>query len=458
MHRFFESIFVLQEPSYSSIYPLGQGLALAFGQLVFGQPWAGVAASLGLFCAACFWMLRGWVSPRSALGGGILAVMLFGPLNQWMNTYWGGAVSGIAGCLVFGAVARLWRTGRLREAGILGAGLGLQILTRPFEAVLLAVCLLPAVFGLPRGCRFRLCGAAMLAVLPALGLTALHNRAVTGDWAKLPYMLSREQYGVPAAFTFQPMPVPRRALTREQELDYRTQRAVHAGSPENPADFFARLATRFKFLRFFVFAPMYLALPFCLPLLSRWKGLWGTACLAVFALGTNCYPYFYPHYLAAVACLFVLGAVVGLERMAAWRLGGFATGADAARLIVLLCAAQFAFWYGIRVFGNDDIFIASGPYESWNYVNFGDSEGRAAVARKLAATPGPNLVFVRYSPRHLLREWLQNSADIDRSPTVWALDLGADENRRLLGYYPHRRAWLLEPDAVPPRLGPYGTE
>ena len=29
MHRFFETNFVLQEPSYSSIYPLGQGIVLA---------------------------------------------------------------------------------------------------------------------------------------------------------------------------------------------------------------------------------------------------------------------------------------------------------------------------------------------------------------------------------------------------------------------------------------------
>ena len=38
LHRFFEGVFILQDPSYSSIYPLGQGLALAFGELVFRQP------------------------------------------------------------------------------------------------------------------------------------------------------------------------------------------------------------------------------------------------------------------------------------------------------------------------------------------------------------------------------------------------------------------------------------
>src|SRR5271168_481534 len=39
MHRFFETFFVLQEPVYSSIYPVGQGLILAFGRAIFGHPW-----------------------------------------------------------------------------------------------------------------------------------------------------------------------------------------------------------------------------------------------------------------------------------------------------------------------------------------------------------------------------------------------------------------------------------
>src|SRR5690242_10111231 len=45
MHQFFETVFVVQEPSYSSIFPIGQGLALALGRMIFGYPWAGVVLS-----------------------------------------------------------------------------------------------------------------------------------------------------------------------------------------------------------------------------------------------------------------------------------------------------------------------------------------------------------------------------------------------------------------------------
>jgi len=46
MRQFFETVFVLQDPAYSSIFPLGQGLAMASGWLLFGQPWAGVLLSV----------------------------------------------------------------------------------------------------------------------------------------------------------------------------------------------------------------------------------------------------------------------------------------------------------------------------------------------------------------------------------------------------------------------------
>jgi hypothetical protein len=97
--QFFETFFVLQRPTYSSIYPIGNGLILTLG-------WPGVLLCTGLFCSLCYWMLLGWVTPGWALTGGFLAVFQFGPLNQWTNNYWGGGLSAVAGCLVFIAPAQ----------------------------------------------------------------------------------------------------------------------------------------------------------------------------------------------------------------------------------------------------------------------------------------------------------------------------------------------------------------
>jgi hypothetical protein len=58
--QFFETFFILQTPTYSSIYPIGQGVMLAIGRAIFGYPWAGVLLSTSAFAALCYWMLRGW--------------------------------------------------------------------------------------------------------------------------------------------------------------------------------------------------------------------------------------------------------------------------------------------------------------------------------------------------------------------------------------------------------------
>lgn len=454
MRRFFETVFVLQEPSYSSIYPLGQGIALALGELVFREPWAGVLISIGSFCALTYWMLRAWVSPVWALVGGLLTVVQFGPLNQWTNNYWGGAMSAIAGCLVFGALPRLWRNGRSRDAALLGAGCGLQILSRPFESAMLTVCLALPVVLLLRAQR-RNGGILLLALAPALLLVVLQNEAVTGSVTEMPYMASRYQYGVPAAFTFQPNPIPHKELNREQQLDYQAQIDVHGDSPETLGSFCKRLFDRVRFFRFFFLPPLFVALFFFLPSLRRRPYLWAAGSVAIFELGSNCYPYYYPHYIAAVTCLLVLFSVVGLERLSRLRIRGFEVGRDAALILASICIAHFTFWYGLHLLGNDSLFIATGPYESWDFVNFGDAEGRMAINRRLAAVPGQQLVIVKLGPAHLLREWIHNDADIDRSPVVWALDLGPEEDAKLIGYYPNRTVWTAEPDAKPPRLDPY---
>jgi hypothetical protein len=446
MRRFFETVFVEQEPSYSSIYPLGQGIVLAFGELFFREPWVGVLLSIGLLSALCFWMLHAWVEPVWALTGGLLAVMMYGPLNQWTNNYWGGAISAIAGCLVFGALARLWIRPCARDAGLLGLGCGLEILTRPFESALLALAIAVPVAMLLRRLPRRLPAVGLLALAPALLLTLLQNKAVTESFSTLPYMLSRYQYGIPAAFTFQPNPQPHRPLNREQQLDYQAQTDVHGSSPETPARYLVRLADRVRFFRFFFLPPLYVALMFFMPDLRQRRYLWAAGTVAVFCLGANFYPYYYPHYIAAVTCLLLLFAIVGLRRLSRMR------GGDAMRILLMLCAAHFVFWYGLHLAGNQDLFIATGNYESWDFINFGDSEGRIAINRRLAKSPGQQLVLVRLGPTHLLREWIHNDADVDNSRVVWALDLGPEEDARLLAYYPHRTPWIVEPDAKPPRL------
>jgi hypothetical protein len=465
LHQFFETFFVLQEPTYSSIYPLGQGLVLALGWMLFGLPWAGVLLSVAAFCALCYWMLLGWTTRPWALIGALIAVIEFGPLNAWMNGYWGGSVSAIAGCLVFGALPRLRERANRRDAAFLGVGLGVQLLTRPYESIPLvlsvAVFLALLLFHERTLWRdvLRVAPVVLLAVLPAVALTLLQNKQVTGRWTRLPYFVSQYQYGVPTTLTIQSNPLPHVPLTREQELDYKAQRSFHGEAPDTLNKFLLRLEYRVRFYRFFFLPPLYLALGIFLATIRKWTFLWVPGALVLFALALNLFPYLYPRYLAAATCLFVLASVIGLQKLARFHIHAWPAGHYAAIAILFVCAASFCLYYGAHLFENHDAAAEIEQYETWDAINHENPARRILVNEELARLPGKQLVFVRYWPNHIFQdEWVYNAADIDAARLVWARDLGAAEDEKLRQYYPNRTVWLLEPDAQPPKLSRYGAQ
>jgi hypothetical protein len=83
---------------------------------------------------------------------------------------------------------------------------------------------------------------------------------------------------------------------------------------------------------------------------------------------------------------------------------------------------------------------------------------RAELEQWLEQQPGPQLVFVTYSARHRVAfEWVFNRADLPNSHVIWARDLGAFENQRLLQQLPGRKVWSLSADKPMPQLIPYSN-
>ena len=453
--QFFQQIFVLQQPTYSSMFNLGQGLALAVGWTLIGNPWAGVLLSIGALCALSYWMLRAWIAPSWAFAGGLLAIMQFGPLSYWTNSYWGGAVSACAGCLVFGSLPRLSSDPRKRYALLLGLGLAVQLLTRPYEFVFLflSVLLFLPVLRDKLSVRKLLSIASLgMSVLICAGALLIgQNTLVTGRWNTAPYLLYRFNYGVPATFAFEQNPVPHTTLNQEQELDYKAETSIHGDTTDSPGDFVKRLLFRLRFYRFFFFAPLYLPSAVYLIGIRLYRNLWVALTISLFVLGSNFYPYFYPHYIAAITCLFLLMSVAGLKRLNEFR-------SHSGAFLLCLCLFQFLVSYSIHAFAPEQMLSDLGKYESWDFVNPRDPQGRQTIADKLKNIPGKLLVFVHYSPVHGFEEWVHNEANVDSSRVVWVHDLGPGDNQKIQQYYPDRTSLLLKPDEKPPALTAYPSQ
>ena len=330
----------------------------------------------------------------------------------------------------------------------------MHVLTRPFESLFLAAAV--ALFFVPLLWRraekrllLKVLPETLIVLAPFLGLALFQNKAVTGSWTTLPEALSQYQYGVPAALTFQPPATPHRDLTPQQEMDYRMQRGFRGEKPETLASYLLRLEYRVRYYRFFFTPPLYIALVAFLFRLRRPRFLWVAAVGMLFALGTNFFPAFQTHYVAGIACLFVLMAVEGLDTLGRWNAGG----QEAMRLVAALCAAHFLFWYGLHLAERWNVSAALRPYETWDAINHTNPERRQYVDRKLERIPGKLLVFVRYLPRHMFQdEWVYNAADIDTARVVFARDLGTEANEELRNYFPQRAVWLLEPDYPVPQV------
>ncbi|MEP6960614.1 MAG: hypothetical protein ABI995_00945 [Acidobacteriota bacterium] len=432
--QFFESMHILVRPVYTSPYPPAQGAALALGQVITGAPWAGVMFSIGLMCAALYWMLRGWVSPGWALLGATLVAARFGVSSYWMNSFYGGAVPAAAGALVLGAVPRIVRRSHGRDAAILAAGVAILANSRPYEGFAFSI---PIACFLAWRLRAKLFRRSFVVPLVAvLGVSALttgyYFYRVTGSPVQMPYEYFRSNYTQTPHFIFQGMRPGPVYLHRQlwnyyagwEPMAYRA--AVSYGDAHGPIDK-AKYYARF-------YAGPFLAIPL-LAALWHWRrkrirflaltGLWVAIALTVEVWHAA-------HYAAPVMGLFVLLVVEGLRHL---RL------APAGPWIVRAVSLASLF---LPVTGG---------------VREGNGQSREAIRTQLKAAGGNHLVLVRYAEHHDSgNEWVYNSADIDASPIVWAREMDPQSNRKLLAYFSGRQVWLLQPDRDPQTLLPFDPD
>ena len=447
----FETFQVNWFPVYSSMYPPAQGLALAIGQLL-GHPWIGVLLSNAAMCAAILWMLQAWMPARWAfLAAGLVALKL-GFASYWMNSYWGGAVAAAGGALVLGALARIVRRARVRDALLMGLGIAILANSRPFEGLIF--CVPAGVYFLwwlagktgcrdSAGTRMRRVAAPLAIVLVLTGAWMAHyNRRLTGNALLFPNALNVRTYHTAAMFVFGKAKPPMHYNNQQFEDFYNGwEREEYEGTWSGLKRVSWLKVTRGGWA--FFWPGMVLALPGLPFAFGDRKMRMLTVTLLLVLTGVFAVIWSNAHYAAPVTCVIYALMVQSLRHLRTMQMGRLRIGKAWSWAVVALLAMDTG-----RAVANR----ACDPV----YWTCQGDPSRAAIEKTLEHTAGKHLVVVRYEEEHNIHdEWVYNGAEIDGAKVLWARELGAEQNAKLFAYFKDRQIWLADPDLDNTELLPY---
>jgi hypothetical protein len=469
MWEHFESFSIIQQPTYQCFAQPAQGMLLAVGQVILRHPFWGMWLSMGMMCAAITWMLQGWMSEEWALLGGILAILRFATFSYWANSYWGGAAGAIGGALVLGAWPRIRSSLRSRDAAIMAVGLAFLANSRPYEGVVFSLPIAMALFVWmfrQQAPGWRVLARKVIAPLCAVLIVAgvgmgYYFFRVAGSPFRMPYQIERETYAVAPYLLWQhPRPVPAyRHLEFEQMYAEDDVRNFQLARSRMGLALFGTLkgARIWSFFLGPALSLPFLMMAFVLPFGFTWRHIhvdtrFLIILVGVFFVGLLAESYFEPHYAAPITCVLLALTLMAMRRLQAWEPHGWPVGAALNRAVVVVCLLSFVV-RGVAVGRGWELARSEAP--AWHQVG-PKSFGRAAIASKLGQLPGKQLVIVRYSSHHeVFDEWVYNDADIDGATIVWAREMDAGEDAKLVSYFKDRQVWLLEADEQPPKLSLY---
>jgi len=463
MWQHFESFHINMQPTYQSMYPPAQGMALALGQKLTGTPWAGVVLTTALLCSAIYWMLLGWLPPQWAWIGGAFSVIRFGLVSYWINSYMGGSAAALGGALALGALPRLRR--EIKPSAAVAFVLGLLILanSRPLEGFLFSVPLgivaLWSIFTSTTPARHKLTALWPAFALLLLGLAWIpyYNWRGTGNPLLMPYALNFKEYHITTPYLFQksnPIPEYRHEAMRTLYVFHEYPDVVR---PRFEGIGYILDRTACRHYVFYLWPFLLLVAPAMLGILrdkSLRVVLISLGLLAASMFAQRWQPE--AHYAAPATAAMLLLVMYALRRFRTSH--GIYTVA-ASRAIVIAFGLLMISSIANRI---RDPFYLSPAANNREVAQAAQRAGiRSAILRErikadLDQLPGKQLLIVHHPYRDVpTTDWIYNDADLDTAHILWARDMGYLKNRELVNYYPDRQVWYVDKGDPVARLVPY---
>jgi hypothetical protein len=439
----FEQFYVLMQPTFASKYGMAQALFMAFGQRWLFTPRAGILLSMALAAASLCWMLQAYLPAEWALLGGLLAVVRISWFSYFGDSYWGGAVAVLGGCLLMGAAARLVRKWRTRDGVVMALGLLLLANSRPWEGALLSlpICIY-TIWVLIRkraGVRVWLPGATLL--VAGAVFTGYYFHRLTGRLT-FPWVAYWQRWSICPPFLFGKPNYSVHYQFLDQVSYFRDVEMIPYVSSKTASDRVAEVIVKgINEWRFFVFPVLTLTMIGLAPTLRGRKFRVLMATLGVASFGFLTETWLQAHYVAVACGIIYLIVCNGLRAMRA--------GSRQQEVWLKLLRGTLAtvvVMFLVRL-----IVVPMNTLPSNWASHPSDIPAYEAVNGIMEAKPGRQLVIVRYRSNHFWGySWINNGYDILSQHVIWARDTEPGEsNLPLLCAFKDRQIWLL----IPPEQG-----
>ncbi|MBI4853864.1 MAG: hypothetical protein HY819_18875 [Acidobacteria bacterium] len=458
MWKHFETFYVIQQPSYMSKYPPGQGLILALGQVLTGYPIVGVWFSMALACASTCWMLQVWIKPRWALMGGFLMILKLGLFSYWSQNFWGGAVAATGGAILLGALRKIIKEPKWFNSLLFGLGLGILANSRPYEGFIFS---LPAIIYLlfwmkgKKSPQFKVLLKEIILPLAIILLVigfmiGYYNFVITGKVWLMPFQLYENIYANVSNFLWFE---PRQVKFNHKEFELVAEEMflnlynLNKGLSNLISYSFIKLKNLWSFFLGISFSILLIALP-----LLR-KNFWvkfALLNLVILLVGMLQVLISFPHYMAPATCLVYFLVLQSMRRVSYLRWKNKPVGRLMVWMVPLYCILLILLPISLKT----DPFACVNPaywevpkayLPTWMVK-------RQEIISKLSEGNDRYLILVKYLPSTIHNEWVYNEADIDNSKVIWARSMSFEENCRLIKYYSDRKVAFIElgeePDVI----------